>query len=508
MPFDTTNPEEHVWTLATEADEQQARVWLSRCELIVRGYALAAAAGRAEFVTCEMAATFHLDERTASGQLVEARQLLELPALIEAVQDGRLRLPHARALLDELRPLEPALAARVLDDTLPRVSDQPPANIRKITRRSILRADPAAAERRRRHATAGRSAFLRPLPDGMCDLTLNLRAETALRIHGLASAATAVEDGSGRTADARRADWIVEQILRGSARTSTGPSSTTAGSTTAGSADKTGGADETGGAAGAADAGGTGAGGSDAGDSGVAAYGGGLGGDALDGRRRRPCQALITMDVRTALGLDDEPCELAGYGPITAQHGRELLATAELRKVCLDPITGQVLHVDQTLHRPVDPVDPVDPDDADATGARDRHRSGAQRQNPTRTGQGVREVLQRMLTEPSWMPTDDEPQYRPSAGLTRTVQTRTPTCTFPSCSTGSRFCDLDHLNPWPTGPTCADNLAPASRRHHRAKQAGWAPTPAHDGGTLWHSPSDRTYRKPPGRPTPPGPRLH
>jgi len=487
MPFDTENPEEHVWTLATEADEQQARVWLSRCELIVRGYALAATAGRAEFVTCEMAATFHLDERTASSQLVEARQLLELPALIEAVDHGRLRLPHARALLDELRPLDPALAARVLEDTLPRLSDQPPANIRKITRRAILRADPAAAERRRRHATAGRSAFLRPLPDGMCDLTLNLRAETALRIHGLASAATAVDDGSGRTAGARRADWIVEQILSGATHTS------------GTSADS-----------------GTSAGGKD---------GAALGGEALDGRRRRGCQALITMDVQTALGLDDEPCELDGYGPITAQHGRELLATAELRKVCLDPITGQVLHVDQTLHHPIDPHHPVDPDHPDGTDGTDdadgaddtdapdgRDRSGTQRtdtsrRNPTPAGQGMREVLRRMLTEPSWMPTHDEPQYRPSAGLTRTVQTRTPTCTFPCCNTGSRFCDLDHLDPWPTGPTHADNLAPASRRHHRAKQAGWRPTPAHDGGTHWRSPSGRTYRKPPGRPTPPGPRL-
>jgi len=222
----------------------------------------------------------------------------------------------------------------------------------------------------------------------------------------------------------------------------------------------------------------------------------------LDGRRRRGCQALITMDVRTALGLDDEPCELEGYGPITAQHGRELLATAELRKVCLDPITGQVLHVEQTLHRPVDPHQP-DPD----SNVRRRRSRDTQRRNPTPTGQGVREVLQRMLTEPSWMPTEDEPQYRPSAGLTRTVQTRTPTCTFPCCNTGSRFCDLDHLNPWPTGPTCADNLAPVSRRHHRAKQAGWRPTPAHDGGTLWLAPSGRTYRKPPGRPAPPGPRL-
>ncbi len=60
----------------------------------------------------------------------------------------------------------------------------------------------------------------------------------------------------------------------------------------------------------------------------------------------------MTISVTTALGLDDEPCELAGYGPISAAHGRELIATAELRKVSLDARSGQVLHVDEQILRP------------------------------------------------------------------------------------------------------------------------------------------------------------
>ena len=86
-------------------------------------------------------------------------------------------------------------------------------------------------------------------------------------------------------------------------------------------------------------------------------------------------------------------------------HGRELIATAELRKVSLDARSGQVLHVDDQL-------------------------------------------------------------LRPTAGK---------------------------------GSTDADNLAPRSRRHHRAEQAGWTPSALHDGSTLWSTPSGRTCRKPPTR---------
>ncbi len=92
LGFDTSSDEEHVFTLLAECDQQLGREWLSRCELMVDAYALGAAAGRAEFVVCEIAATLLVPDASAGDLLTEARLLLSLPALVGAVETGRLRL--------------------------------------------------------------------------------------------------------------------------------------------------------------------------------------------------------------------------------------------------------------------------------------------------------------------------------------------------------------------------------------------------------------------------------
>lgn len=64
--------------------------------------------------------------------------------------------------------------------------------------------------------------------------------------------------------------------------------------------------------------------------------------------------------------------------------------------------------------------------------------------------------------------------YRPPEWLVALVRTRDGRCRFPGCSVAARFCDLDHLRPWPSGATGPDNLACLCRRHHRIKQRpGW-----------------------------------
>ncbi len=458
LGFDTSSDEEHVFTLLAECDQQLGREWLSRCELMVRAYCLGAAAGRAEFVVCEIAATLLVPDTTAGDLLAEARLLLSLPALAGAVESGRLRLPHARRVLTELAAVDEALHEAIIGDVLDRIADQPPAAVGRIVRRAVLRADPGAAEQRRKSAKKHRGLALYPARDGMADLVLNIDAEVGVRIFGLACATTEADDGSGRTADARRSDWIVEQILRG-------PSADPAAEIE----------------------------------------------PVPDGRRRRSCQALVTISVTTALGLDDEPCDLAGYGPISAAHGRELIATAELRKVSLDARSGQVLHVDDQILRPT-PEGPAASGRGGSTGRRAPGQAGGGAEGWPAGAETeglpigahpvpahVRRALLRLIDAPSVQPTEAEPQYRPSASLTRTVQTRTPRCDFPCCSTPASRCDLDHTRAWPRGSTSADNLAPRSRRHHRAKQAGWTPSPLPDGSTQWNAPSGRTYVTPPAQ---------
>ena len=121
-------------TLLSECDLQLTLDWLERCELIVKAYGLGAAAGRAEFVVCEIAATLLVPDTAAGELLGEARLLLSLPALVGAVEAGRLRLPLARRVLSELLPVEEALREAIVADVLGRVADQPPAAVGQIVR--------------------------------------------------------------------------------------------------------------------------------------------------------------------------------------------------------------------------------------------------------------------------------------------------------------------------------------------------------------------------------------
>ena len=82
--------------------------------------------------------------------------------------------------------------------------------------------------------------------------------------------------------------------------------------------------------------------------------------------------------------------------------------------------------------------------------------------------------------------------YRPTPALAALVRARDGRCRFPGCSVAARFCDLDHVRPWPTGPTAATNLITLCRRHHRVKQRpGWRVRLAPDGTTTWTDPTGR-----------------
>ena len=76
--------------------------------------------------------------------------------------------------------------------------------------------------------------------------------------------------------------------------------------------------------------------------------------------------------------------------------------------------------------------------------------------------------------------------------LAALVRARDGRCRFPGCSIAARFCDLDHVRPWPTGPTAARNLLTLCRRHHRIKQRpGWRLRLAPDGTATWTDPTGR-----------------
>ena len=147
---------------------------------------------------------------------------------------------------------------------------------------------------------------------------------------------------------------------------------------------------------------------------------------------RRPVSVNITMDLPTALGLAENPAELAGYGPIPASVARTLSADGKWRRFITDPVTGNLLDYGRETYLPPQQL-------VDFLTARDR------------------------------------------------------TCRFPTCSQPARVTDIDHAQPWEEGgATSASNLGLLCRRHHRIKtHDGWKLTSYEDGSCLWITPAGK-----------------
>lgn len=147
---------------------------------------------------------------------------------------------------------------------------------------------------------------------------------------------------------------------------------------------------------------------------------------------RRPVSINITMDLPTALGLANNPAELAGYGPIPALVARELSRDAKWKKFITDPGTGNLLSFGRE-------------------------------------------------------------SYIPPQALVDFVTARDRICRFPGCSQPARVSDIDHVIPWEEGgETSASNLGLLCRRHHRMKtHDGWKLVSQSDGSCTWTSPAGK-----------------
>jgi len=97
------------------------------------------------------------------------------------------------------------------------------------------------------------------------------------------------------------------------------------------------------------------------------------------------------------------------------------------------------------------------------------------------------------------------PQYRigyaPTVAMRRYVQVRDRHCRFPGCTRTARACDLDHVIPWPAGPTAVDNLQALCRTHHRMKtHGGWHVERGPNNTMIWTSPRGKKYTSHPDDP--------
>jgi len=118
-------------------------------------------------------------------------------------------------------------------------------------------------------------------------------------------------------------------------------------------------------------------------------------------------------------------------------------------------------------------------------------RHGPAHRHPRRTGG------HRHLPAPGH-PGPDVPrrtQHGPApAALADYVRARDKTWRFPGCRKPAKQCDIDHLTPFPQGPTDQTNPGTLCRRHHRLKHtAGWTVTRGADGTFRWRSPTGKEY---------------
>jgi len=152
--------------------------------------------------------------------------------------------------------------------------------------------------------------------------------------------------------------------------------------------------------------------------------------DCLAGKtlQHTKVHVYLTIPATTALGVDTKPGHLAGYGWLPAQRALELAAheDATWQRILTDPATGHVLDVGRN-------------------------------------------------------------KYRPPAALRDHLRVAFPTCTGPGCRQPSHRCDLDHLVPFPAGPTTSTNVRPLCRPHHNQKtHGGWRAEISPDGsGLTW-----------------------
>ena len=331
----------------------------------------------------DVACALRLSAITAQRRLSVAQTLTDsLPTALAALESGTISYLHAMNLAEAIYPLDTETAAAVENRVLGRAGEQTLAEFQRSLRRAVASATPERAEEQRAEAMAERRVCLTPRDDGMAELWALLPAEGAAAVSAAVDALASVSSaGDPRTADQRRADALV--------------------------------------------------------DLGVAALH-----DPLLPKAQGMRPAIqVTVALSTLLGLDNEPGELAGHGPIPAALARHIAAdpTGTWRRLITDPATGALLD------------------------------------HGTNT-------------------------YRPPADLAAFVIARDQTCTFPGCRRAAHRCDLDHEVPASTGgATSVDNLAALCRRHHRAKhQAGWqVRRNQHTSQSHWTSPTGHIYQSRP-----------
>ena len=331
----------------------------------------------------DVACALRLSAGTAADRLELATELTRLPSTLDLLERGGISTHHARHLGEAIVGLTDPTATAVETAVLAKAAEQSLATFKRAVRKAVLVAAPMPAEEAHGEAMTQRRVVRTPVGDGMSEIWM-LLPDTGASTFMTAVDALACRVGRDdpRTADQRRADAVIQLALDALHGTSSG--------------------------------------------------------DLPREHGMRP-SVQVTVALSTLLGLDDQPGELDGSGPMPASVARRIAAdqTGTWRRLITDPM-GRLLDYGRSTYRPPKDL-------ADHVIARDR------------------------------------------------------TCRFPNCNRRAGRCELDHATGWENGgETNEANMHTLCSRHHHGKHdAGWQPKRLPDGSTEWTSPTGHRYIEPP-----------
>ncbi|MGH3614320.1 MAG: HNH endonuclease signature motif containing protein [Pseudonocardia sp.] len=240
---------------------------------------------------------------------------------------------------------------------------------------------------------------------------------------------------------------------------------------------------------------------------------------AADGPRWTRAGIEIRVGLSTLLGLDDQPGEIPGLGPVLADVARTIVARQRRGapwRFAVTDAEGYLILAGVTRRRPHLGAVPESDRDRCRGGVVEVHIPAALldqlHTDPTRSEVWA-EVINDIAAQYSrrhelTAALDARPTDRfARAALARHVEVRDRTCSHPGCRRSARKSDLDHTRDHARGgPSVRRNIGPNCARHHLYKhRLGWRLHQPKPGHFVWTSPLGQVYRTRGEPVTPPQP---
>jgi hypothetical protein len=322
------------------------------------------------------------------------RVVRSLPVMFSLLEKGDVSIAHVRALDELTEVLDDAHIETIDEQVSRRAAALTVPAFRRVVARAVAAIDPESAAKRHEKAKRDKTgARLYPQPDGMTTLAVTMPAADGIR------ALAALNERADLLREPEETRSHGERVVEGLARALAAP----------------------------------------------------LGGEGKV-RFRRSAHVVATIDLASLLGLRDKPGEIRGYGPVSAEQVRAMLAEegTMLHRLVYDEVTGKVL-------------------DYQVRG------------------------------------------YHPDEVLREFVSARDVTCRFPGCTRNAVYCDLEHCEEYDgdeCGATSCANCGLMCRRHHNQKTTravDYTRADPQTGETVWETALGLRYRQAAARYTPTGP---